>query len=211
VSTELLAAAQVQELLGVDKSTIYRMAGDGRLPAVKIGRQWRFPADQLARMLQLPGAPDRTGPELDPDAVEPVLDVVARTLGVMMVTTDMDGRPLTRVVNRCPWFVEHGADPGVVQACTGEWRSLADDVDFVPRFATSSQGFDCARAFIRSGTRLVGMVLAGGIDPGTGNPGLYQLDTLQRQAVLNALSAVAAALSHLVTARSDAPQQRSTP
>jgi excisionase family DNA binding protein len=35
----MLTAQQVQDLLDVDASTIYRMAGDGRLPAVRIGRQ----------------------------------------------------------------------------------------------------------------------------------------------------------------------------
>jgi len=46
----LLTADEVQQLLDIDRSTIYRMAGDGRLPAVKIGRQWRFPADRIAAL-----------------------------------------------------------------------------------------------------------------------------------------------------------------
>ncbi len=48
----LLTTQQVQGLLGVDASTIYRMAGDGRLPAVRVGRQWRFPADGIDALLQ---------------------------------------------------------------------------------------------------------------------------------------------------------------
>ena len=47
VSQELLTARQVQQLLRVDKSTVYRMASDGRLPAIKVGKQWRFPADEI--------------------------------------------------------------------------------------------------------------------------------------------------------------------
>ena len=35
----LLTTQQLQELIRVDRSTIYRMAEDGRLPAVKVGRQ----------------------------------------------------------------------------------------------------------------------------------------------------------------------------
>src|SRR3970040_519799 len=42
-----LTAKDIQELIRVDKSTIYRMAEDGRLPAVKVGRQWRFPEDAV--------------------------------------------------------------------------------------------------------------------------------------------------------------------
>ncbi len=47
-----LSTQQVQDLLDVDASTIYRMAADGRLPAVRIGRQWRFPADEIEAMLR---------------------------------------------------------------------------------------------------------------------------------------------------------------
>ena len=42
-----LTARDVQELIRVDRSTIYRMAESGRLPAIKVGRQWRFPADAV--------------------------------------------------------------------------------------------------------------------------------------------------------------------
>ena len=42
-----LTARDLEELIRVDKSTIYRMAEDGRLPAVKVGRQWRFPEDAV--------------------------------------------------------------------------------------------------------------------------------------------------------------------
>ena len=47
----LLTAQQVQQMLEVDRSTIYRMAEDGRLPAIKVGRQWRFPAESIAELL----------------------------------------------------------------------------------------------------------------------------------------------------------------
>lgn len=47
----LLSAQQVQDLLHVDRSTVYRMAEDGRLPAIKVGRQWRFPAARIDALL----------------------------------------------------------------------------------------------------------------------------------------------------------------
>lgn len=42
-SPTYLTARDVQDLIRVDRSTIYRMAESGRLPAIKVGRQWRFP------------------------------------------------------------------------------------------------------------------------------------------------------------------------
>ena len=50
-SSDLLTAKQVQNTLHVDATTIYRMAADGRLPAVKVGRQWRFPAEGVQALL----------------------------------------------------------------------------------------------------------------------------------------------------------------
>ena len=54
---EMLTAKEMQTLLQVDRSTIYRMAESGRLPALKVGKQWRFPADQVDSWLQIQIAP----------------------------------------------------------------------------------------------------------------------------------------------------------
>lgn len=203
--SRLLTAREVQDRLQVDATTIYRMAADGRLPAVKVGRQWRFPASGVDDLLA--GAHTRSGtsvgeptPEraaaLDEASVEAVLDVSAPMLGVMMVVTDMEGNPISRVANPCPWFVEHADDPETLEACTAEWRAMADDLDFSPHFQYGEVGFECARVFIRSGSELIGQVLAGGIAAiGDDTEGLYHLDADQRQTVLDALPRVSAALS----------------
>ena len=200
------------------------MAADGRLPAVKVGRQWRFPAssvdDLLAgahtprpgQLVNEPTSGDTT--VLDSASVEAVLDVSAPMLGVMMVVTDMEGNPISRVANPCPWFVEHADDAETLEACTAEWRAMADDLDFAPHFQHAEVGFECARVFIRSGSELIGQVLAGGI-AGTGDDaeGLYHLDADQRQAVLDALPRVSAALSKATQAHHvhRTAQERTTP
>lgn len=194
----LLTARQVQDLLDVDKSTVYRMAGDGRLPAVKVGRQWRFPADEIQRILHLgPHAEFPEGePEIDAGTAQTIIDLAALAAGVMMVVTDADGTPITAVANPCPRFLEASEDPESTEACVTEWRALADDLDFTPRFHEGPLGFECARTFVRSGTRLVGMVLAGGIAPDGGpSDGLYRLDADDRHEVLEILHTVGALLS----------------
>lgn len=208
MSAELLTAAQVGRLLGVDTSTVYRMAGDGRLPAVRVGRQWRFPADRITQFLQV-GTPTTAGPATPPavpavatETLTSVVDLVADSLGVMMVVTDMQGQPVSRVANPCPWFVEHAEDPHVLAECVDEWRAMAGELDLAPRFQRGRHGFLCARTFVRSGTQLVGMVLAGGIAPedgsGTGD-GLYHLDGAGRDHVLRLLPHLAATLSPLIS------------
>ena len=47
----LLRLRDVAELLDVCETTVYVMAADGRLPAFKVGRQWRFPAEEIERFI----------------------------------------------------------------------------------------------------------------------------------------------------------------
>ncbi len=210
---QLLSARQVQTRLGVDRSTVYRMAEDGRLPAIKVGRQWRFPAELIDDLLRVDPAP-RPAPGTGAitstvatmsvaaapttEVAASVAQIAADLLGVMMVVTDMDGHPITEVANPCPWFVERSDDPGLIDACVDEWQQLADDTEFEPRFASGALGFECARAFVRSGTSLVAMVLVGGVAPaGSVTAGLYHLDDDERRRVLAALPKVAATLSRI--------------
>ena len=46
-----LTAKQVEDLLNVDRTTIYRMLKDGRLAGVKIGQQWRFYTHKVEELL----------------------------------------------------------------------------------------------------------------------------------------------------------------
>jgi excisionase family DNA binding protein len=207
----LLTARQVQGMLGVDRSTVYRMAEDGRIPGLKVGRQWRFPPEEIERLLVIgprtAGSYGVPAADLPADTAASVIAVAAELLGVMMVVTDMAGRPLTGVANPCPWFVARADDPDTFAACIAEWKMLADELDFAPQFQTGPLGFDCARAHIRSGTSLVGMVLAGGLaPPGDDSRELYQLDEAARRRVLAALPTLAAALSRAIP-----PRPRSTP
>ncbi len=222
----LMTAEDLESLLGVDKSTVYRMAQDGRLPAIKVGRQWRFPAEPIRAMLNTgataPGpsaeSVSRTRGGLrsdDASTLQPVVDLVAELLGVMMVVTDMEGNPATDVANPCPWFAERQDDPEVLEDCVNDWRAFANEQAFAPAFRQGPHGFECARALIREGNQLVGMVLAGGVAPGDWEPdavrdvtdGLYHLTASDRAVLLSALPRIAATISRVArqpdTARSE--------
>jgi excisionase family DNA binding protein len=49
---DLLTTKQLQELLQVDRITIYRMLNDGRLRGFKVGGQWRFSRQEIETWLQ---------------------------------------------------------------------------------------------------------------------------------------------------------------
>jgi excisionase family DNA binding protein len=205
MAASMLTAQQVQDLLDVDASTVYRMAGDGRLPAVRIGRQWRFPADAIERLLVPNGATtDGHGgsvapPALPGDLAASVLETVAHALGVTMVVTDLGGRAITPIVNPAPALTQLLDDPAFTVACTREWRGFADEPHLAPRFQLGQHGFLCAHSLVRRGTSLVAMVLAGGIAPEcSDDPDLFHLDADGRRRVLETLPRTAALLSRLV-------------
>jgi excisionase family DNA binding protein len=204
-TTAMLTARQVGDLLDVDATTVYRMAGDGRLPAVRVGRQWRFPADEIDRLL-VPARPaDRVAPvplpAVPPGLATSVLETVAPALGVSMVVTDVSGRPITAVVNPAPYLAAHLDDPDFLASCVHDWAGFAADPELAPRLRPSRFGFLCAHSFVRSDTSLTAMVLAGGIAPPDGAPddGLFVCDADRRQVVLETLPRVAALLSRLTT------------
>lgn len=44
VQGEFITTADVAKLLKISTSTVQKMAREGRLPAIKVGKLWRFPA-----------------------------------------------------------------------------------------------------------------------------------------------------------------------
>jgi excisionase family DNA binding protein len=174
--TAMLTTKDVQALINVDRSTIYRMAESGQLPAVKIGRQWRFPADQIERWLSggRPTAPQPPAPEpvygeladmLIPGVAQPLAEFVAGIFGVMVLITDLDGNPVIEPVNECGLFRYVHTTPTTHPLCAETWRDFGADPDRLPRFRATPLGFECARGFIRVGPEVRGMVIMGGIAP----------------------------------------------
>jgi len=50
---ELLNVVQVAEYLGLHRATVVAFARRGKLPAFKVGREWRFRADEIKAWLDL--------------------------------------------------------------------------------------------------------------------------------------------------------------
>ena len=176
--TEMLTAKEVQDLLQVDRSTVYRMAEGQRLPAVKIGRQWRFPADQIEKWLVQQANSLALTPNVSPnltqsslplieelplDCVQLIQDTFADSMGVMMIMADMNGRPVTEVSNPCGLFT--ATMPQAMEKCTQQWQEMAATIDMKPKYIVSHLELICTRGLIRQGTQLKGMVFAGGIAP----------------------------------------------
>ena len=188
----MLTTKDLQQLLHVDRSTIYRMAEAGQLPGMKVGRQWRFPVDLINRWLEErnmrpPEAAGSQHPELNgnpltallpPEYVTSIGGLFGEMLGVMVVVTDMDGDPLAEPSNQCGLFKVINEQPGAVRQCVAGWRELAHDLDLAPRFAPSHLGLLCARSYVRVGSELRGIILAGGIAPAQWPPPAPQIEQM---------------------------------
>jgi excisionase family DNA binding protein len=187
--TALLTAKELQAMLQVDRSTIYRMAEAGRLPAIKVGRQWRFPSEQILEWLdgqrgtanhqKLPPAADGALASILPrEYLDDAAGIFGELLGVMIVVTDMDGRPISEAANPCGLFEAINETDDAVARCVVSWKRLADGVDLQPRFTPSHMGLLCARSFVRVGSELKGMVLVGGVAPDPWPPAPEELESI---------------------------------
>jgi excisionase family DNA binding protein len=166
MNNTLLTAKQVQELLKVDRTTIYRMLKDGRLNGVKVGQQWRFYASAVDDLLT---GVKRLGESNIPvladilplHCVQPVQDVFAEIAQVGAVTADKDGQPLTKISNSCGFCkLILGSDEGR-QACIESWRHLANQKDAAPEFTSCHAGLQYARARIEVRGELIAILVAG--------------------------------------------------
>ena len=54
-NSPLMTVEDVAEYLRVKPSTVYEWAGNGKLPAVKVGRLWRFHRGQIEAWIQKGG------------------------------------------------------------------------------------------------------------------------------------------------------------
>lgn len=180
----MLTALDVQEMLQIDRSTVYRMADSGRLPAIKVGKQWRFPADQIhdwfqaqATIADVPvchllksqtissGQSRELNELLSWEWLRIIQETFANLLGVMIVVTNIEGQPINCPTRPCGLFTAVRQQPGAMSKFIESWRGLATAVDLTTSFRVGRMGLLSARSMIAVGTELKGMVIAGCIAP----------------------------------------------
>jgi excisionase family DNA binding protein len=133
---DLLTTRQLQDLLRVDRITIYRMLNDGRLRGFKVGGQWRFARREIEAWLQeqqataapaLPAeSPAPSSQVLPLTCIQAIQAVCAEALEIAVVTTDLDGAPLASVSNSCGFCnLILATEPGR-HRCAESWRQRPD-------------------------------------------------------------------------------------
>jgi excisionase family DNA binding protein len=163
----LLTTKQVQELLKVDRITVYRMLNDGRLKGVKIGKEWRFHRLEIEQML---GKPEITSSEnaageilteFPAGCVEKVEDLLGGILGIGVTTVTLRGEPLNAIVNPNPFCQCIFASPSGRQACQAAWGQSATGDENKPSFHVCHAGLSFLRYPVTVDGRTVAWVIAG--------------------------------------------------
>ncbi len=65
---DLLTVAEVAEILRVSRMTVYRLAQDGNIRSLRVGRSFRIPADQVSRLIEAPTGDADSPADRDEDA-----------------------------------------------------------------------------------------------------------------------------------------------
>jgi len=168
--TDLLTTRQVQQLLKVDRITVYRMLNDGRLKGVKIGQQWRFAASEVERLLS--GAPAAAAPTsgtvraFPAHCVQTIQSLFSAIGQVGALVIDIAGEPLTEPSTACRFCALMQSSPVGRAACQQSWRKFAaaSDGDALVCHA----GLQYSRAPIFDNGERIGWFLAGPFQPASG-------------------------------------------
>jgi len=164
---KLLTAREVQELLKVDRITVYRMLNDGRLRGIKIGNQWRFQAAEIQRLLG-----EDINTEISNDEVPSLLDfpfdcatrlqdIYAGVLGIGAVTVNLKGTPITRPTVANPFCKLMLESESGSKACQESWCRLTTRTAGPNAFHICHAGLCYFRAPILIDQKLAAWVVSG--------------------------------------------------
>jgi len=167
--TELLTTRQVQNLLKVDRITIYRMLADGRLKAVKIGQQWRFPASEVERLLngeitvESPATIPLTQAPMPVHCLQTVQNLFTSVSQVGGLVVDTTGEPVTAMSGNCQLCRMMQSTPSGALACRESWKAMVMAAANGEREFTCHAGLNYLAAPVVDGETLVGWLVAGQI------------------------------------------------
>jgi excisionase family DNA binding protein len=161
----LLTTRQLQELLKIDRITIYRMLADGRLHGVKVGQQWRFRASDVESLLE-PCADEGPATAATPAAlpvhcIQAIQNVFADIGQVAALVIDSQGKAVTENSHPCLFCSLMLANPSTRPECEASWQEIARSPERKDGFFTCHAGLNYTCAAIVSGGQTIGYLLAG--------------------------------------------------
>lgn len=171
IMNDLLTTQQVQDILKVNRITIYRMLNDGRLKGIKIGQQWRFHLSEVERMLGLNSSTSEfisssADPNFPTHCVQTIQDMFAEVSQISALVVDMEGNPLTQIsqpTEFCQMLLSTSSGANAYQA---SWQAFGRDSAVVngstgSKFFTCHAGLHYVGAPVMEKDTQIGLFLAG--------------------------------------------------
>src|SRR5512143_3739120 len=130
---DLLTTHQLEEILKVDRITIYRMLGDGRLQGIKVGGQWRFSRSDVDSWIRgqcfdlqslADGSVQQASRIFPMSCIQAVQSIFADAMDIATVTTDTEGCMLTDVSNGCDFCQTILSSKEGRRRCSIFWQGL---------------------------------------------------------------------------------------
>ncbi len=169
MSNELMTTRELEEFLRVDRTTLYHMLKEGRLPGFKVGGQWRFSKPEIIAWLGTQ-RPQTCCPTEQPstetlslESVKSAQAIFAEAMGVGSVLTRLDGQPLGPPCNSCAFCDLVLGNSEGHRRCVDSWRTLAHQEKPVPQLHQCHAGLLYARGRIELEKQFVAMIFAGQI------------------------------------------------
>ncbi len=164
--SKFLTAKQLRELLKVDRVTIYRMVNDGRLKGIKFGNQWRFPQDEIDRLLGKESVKEESEIEehltdFPVGCAQKLQEIFAGILGSGALIVSLKGEPLTEIQYANPFCKLVMSNQYGQEACKASWRKIALRGSGEPPYMICHAGLSYMRSMIQMDDRPLALFVTG--------------------------------------------------
>jgi excisionase family DNA binding protein len=164
---DFLTARQLQDILKVDRITIYRMINDGRLSGTKIGQQWRFPRADVESLLNGTKFGEETSHSADDSGLpvhclQTIQDLFSAVSEYSSTMVNMQGKSITAKSRACGYCrLLCGSQDGQ-KACQASWEKFVHLALEGKRRFTCHAGLHYAGTLVSIGSEAIGLFLVGG-------------------------------------------------
>lgn len=139
---DYLTTRQAEDLLRVDRATIYRMLGGGRLKGSKIGSQWRILRADVERLLRgeiqvAATLQANQNPVLPVECIQAIQDMFSKVSRLGAVLVDQGGVQVTRASGQPPFCQR------ISSSCSGSEACLASRQEIARRSRDGNRRFTC--------------------------------------------------------------------
>jgi excisionase family DNA binding protein len=179
---DFLTTRQTQDMLKVDRITIYRMLNDGRLKGTKIGQQWRFPRQEVERLLN--GAGDSepaVGSSLPVHCLQTIQDLFSTVSQFSAALINPQGELITTISHPCTFCQLYTDSPAVMEACRASRLRFLQQAENGEKRFTCHAGLHYAGRFVHLGGQAAALFIVGGYRQQTADSGTE----INRQAFIN--------------------------